>query len=81
MPRGKSFQRAARWGDWKLIQFSEGSQPELYDLNTDIEEQHNVAADRPDLVEKVTAWMDSQHEDPPEFPVQNVQHSAAKYVR
>jgi arylsulfatase A-like enzyme len=38
-----------RRGDWKLIEFFEDGRLELYNLRTDLGEQHNVAADHPAL--------------------------------
>jgi arylsulfatase A-like enzyme len=51
---------AVRYGDWKLIEFFEDGRQELYNLNDDIGEKHNVAADNPDKVkelhEKMLDW-------------------------
>jgi arylsulfatase A-like enzyme len=48
--------RAARHGWWKLVR--EFAEPwELYDMRTDRAEQHNVAGQHPDIVERInTAW-------------------------
>jgi uncharacterized sulfatase len=40
---------AIRKGDWKLIEFLDGSPPELYNLAKDIGEQTNLAKERPGL--------------------------------
>jgi len=39
---------AMRQGDWKLIEFFETGDCELYDLGSDLGEQHNLAAAQPD---------------------------------
>jgi arylsulfatase A len=39
---------AIRQGDWKLIEFFESGECELYDLNRDRSEQQNLAASQPD---------------------------------
>lgn len=51
---------AVREGDWKLIEFYEFGDAELYDLTTDPGEQHNLAATRPakfnELRDKLRRW-------------------------
>jgi arylsulfatase A-like enzyme len=46
--------RAARQGNWKAYQESEGAPVELYDLTVDRGETKNLAAARPDVVERMT---------------------------
>ena len=46
---------AIRQGDWKLIEFFDTSEVELYSLATDPSEQHNVAANHPDTVAMLKA--------------------------
>ena len=49
-----SGQFAIRDGNWKLV-MAHGKQPtELFDLSLDIAEQNNVAADHPEIVERLT---------------------------
>jgi arylsulfatase A-like enzyme len=52
-----------RDGNWKLIDFYWGKQPELFDLATDPGEQNNLAADQPEqvkaLLAKLNAWRQS----------------------
>jgi hypothetical protein len=49
-----------RMGRYKLIEFFEFGQLELYDLEQDSLESHNIALDRPDitatLYERMQAW-------------------------
>jgi len=51
---------ALRQGDWKLVNMQRGPQApswELYDLSTDLSEQHDLAADYPEVVERLeTRW-------------------------
>ena len=51
---------AIRDGDWKLIEFYETDQTELYNLADDMEEQHDLAATHPEirdrLREKLRRW-------------------------
>lgn len=48
-----------RDGDWKLIDFYWGKQPELYDIATDPGEQKNLAADQPEQVQKLLARLNA----------------------
>jgi arylsulfatase A-like enzyme len=48
-----------RKGKWKLIQFFESGDLELYDLVSDIGEAHNVAASNPDVVARMTSELGS----------------------
>lgn len=51
-----------RSGKWKYIEFYEDNSRQLYDLEKDISEEHDVAADYPELTEKfhkmLTSWLD-----------------------
>lgn len=60
-------QIGVRRGDWKLI-VKRGT-PELYNLAEDIHEDHNVAAEHPDIVEQLVAIARSQHTPNPHFSV------------
>ena len=57
-------QQAVRLGKWKGIRFNlqkEMSKVKLFDLDNDLQEQHDVAGDHPDLVKKIEAIMKQQH--------------------
>ncbi|MEJ7826919.1 MAG: arylsulfatase [Segetibacter sp.] len=45
--------RAVRYGDWKLVTLGPKRQWELYNIKNDRTETNNVAAEHPDLVEKL----------------------------
>lgn len=51
---------AVRKGDWKLIQYFENNDIELYNLRTDIEEKHNLVSANPDkarqLLKDLNDW-------------------------
>ena len=52
-------QQAVRLGSWKGIRFGGTKEPiELYDLDADIGETHNVADGHPDIVARITAIME-----------------------
>ncbi|MGK0155826.1 MAG: arylsulfatase A-like enzyme [Neolewinella sp.] len=58
---------AVRQGQWKLVR-TPFAPPQLYNLNSDIGEQHNLAAEQPsrvtELMAVLTKWEES-HERPP----------------
>ena len=49
----------ARVGDWKLIRFYETGAEELYNLRTDLSEQHNLAAVQPEKRRELAARLDT----------------------
>lgn len=63
--------KAARWGDWKAVQTGINRNPnapvEIYDLSKDIGEEKNLAAVRPDLVEKAKGIFSDAHEPSPNW--------------
>jgi len=66
------FQQAVRSDNWKIVRHSvdQGDPPfELYDLGADISEQHNVAADHPDIVSRLTTYAKSAHTMSNLFPL------------
>ena len=48
---------AIRMGEWKLIEFFEDNEFELYNLKEDLSEKNNLAAQMPDKVKKLHASM------------------------
>jgi arylsulfatase A-like enzyme len=49
---------SVRDGRWKLIRFYEDESLELYDLEADLSEQHDLAASRPDLARDLAARLE-----------------------
>ena len=65
-PGGKGWV-AVRWGDWKglLRKVKEGNtQLELYDVRHDLLEEHDVAADHPDMVARMWEFIRASHTEP-----------------
>ncbi|TWU11695.1 Arylsulfatase [Symmachiella macrocystis] len=56
--------QAVRMGDWKAIRLDAGLPLELYDLQTDVGEKTNVAADHPSVVQQMEQIIKSAHEEP-----------------
>jgi arylsulfatase A-like enzyme len=57
--------QAIREGKWKAIRKPGAPAIELYDLAADLSETRNVAADHPDLVQKMERRMRESHREPP----------------
>ena len=55
----KQTQIAVRMDDWKMV-VKKGT-PFLYNLKTDIHEDHDIALQHPDIVEKMKAIIFEQH--------------------
>jgi arylsulfatase A-like enzyme len=66
----RKFSQAVRMGKWKAVRYlRDNTQLELYDLEQDVGEEHNVAADHPDLTATLAAVMEQAHVEHPEWPV------------
>jgi len=63
------FKQAVRMGNWKAVRLDPKLPIELYDLETDIGEQNNVADKHPDVVAKIDAILKTARTDSAEFPV------------
>jgi len=58
------FKQAIRFGKWKAIRFYQGAKPvrtELYNLDDDVSEKHNVATQHIDVVLQLENYMDAAH--------------------
>jgi arylsulfatase A len=63
------FTQAARIGDWKAVKLGTKKPIELYDLKTDLGEQHNVAAAHPDVVQECEAFLKTARVDSKLWPI------------
>ncbi|MBM3853951.1 MAG: arylsulfatase [Verrucomicrobia bacterium] len=61
------FQQAVRWGKWKGHHTPGRGAFELYDLSTDQMEEKNVAAQHPDVVRELEAYLASAHVPSPNW--------------
>jgi len=70
---GRGGRQAVRYGDWKGVRLNFNQDPhgplELYNLQDDIAEAHNLADEHPDIVEKINAFMREAHEPNQHFPI------------
>lgn len=70
---------AVRRGDWKLIQWSELDQPELYNLKADIGETKDLAAQDPERVKALLAELKTWQQDVgAQMPTKNASYDPAK---
>jgi arylsulfatase A-like enzyme len=65
---GRAIQ-ALRFGDWKAVRNGPKAKIELYDLAKDTAEKNDLAADKPDLVEKAVKLMAEARNDDPAWPI------------
>jgi arylsulfatase A-like enzyme len=65
----RGFTQAVRMGDWKAVRLGTKKPVELYDLKTDIGEEHDVAAQHPEIIAKMEAILKSAHTDSTYFPI------------
>ena len=67
--KGRGFMQAVRLGNWKGLQIATFKKKktkttfELYDLNNDLAEENDVAAQHPEIVEEMRAIMAREHTD------------------
>jgi arylsulfatase A-like enzyme len=55
----RGFQQAVRMGKWKAVRLGAGKPLELYDLEADPRESHDVAAENAAVVERVKAYLET----------------------
>jgi arylsulfatase A len=73
-------QQAVRWGDWKAVRPRAHAAWELYDLATDPAEAHNVAAERPKVLQRIETFAAEAHQPERTYgPTPN--EGVADYVR
>jgi len=67
---GGGFKQAVRTGGWKAIRPGLDNPLELYNLATDLSEEHDVAEQRPDVVKKIEAYLETARTDSEYWPIQ-----------
>ena len=65
----RGFQQAVRMGPWKAVRLAKDRPLELYNLDADPREQHDVAASQPDVVAKIEAYLETARTESPDWPV------------
>ncbi len=67
-PHGKVTSHAVRLGDWKMVQNKGDGPMELYNLKNDLAETKDVAAEHPEVLEKIKAICKSEHTPERKYP-------------
>ena len=65
-------QQAVRMGDWKAIRKRPAARLELYDLRHDLAEQTDVAAEHPDVVGRIEAYLKTARTESEPWPIRDV---------
>jgi len=68
----RHYDQAVRWKNWKGIRHGQSSDIQLYDLSTDIGEEHDVASSHPDVVARIAEIMASASTPSALYPVGTV---------
>lgn len=64
------FQQAVRWKNWKYLKLgSGGDKNELYNLDTDPSEDHNIIQDHPDVVAQLEAYLQHARTKSIDWPI------------
>ena len=64
---GETDQVAVRRGNWKMV--VKRGKPALYDLGTDIHEDHDLSQDYPGILSQLIDIAHREHREAPLFPV------------
>lgn len=67
-------QIGVRMGNWKLV-VAKGV-PRLYNLSTDLHEDHDIASQHPDIVQQMVEIIYREHRESPDYPVTMPKRSA-----
>lgn len=60
--------QAIRQGSWKAVRLRQDGLVELYDLSKDISEMHDIAADHPEIIEKMKQLFSEAYTESPVWP-------------
>jgi arylsulfatase A-like enzyme len=74
----RGFQQAARMGKWKGVLLNYGGKLELYDLDNDVGEEHNVADKHPEIVARIEAYLKTARSEDPDWPIRVNRPTKAK---
>ncbi len=74
----RGFQQAVRLGDWKAVRPQAGTPLELYNLNTDLGEQQNVAGQNAEVVASIETYLKTARTESDHWPIKTAKPPAAK---
>ncbi len=63
------YKQSIRWNNWKGIRMKKDAALELYDLNTDLSEEHDIASEYPGIVLQIEEMMAKEHVDSENYPM------------
>jgi len=63
------YKQSVRWENWKGIRMQKDGPLELYDLDTDLSEEHNIASEYPGIVLQIEEMMKKEHVDSENYPM------------
>ncbi|MEO8484418.1 MAG: arylsulfatase [Acidobacteriota bacterium] len=64
------FRQAVRMGAWKAVRVAKDKPLELYNLDTDLREEHDVAGQQPAVVAKIEAYLKTARVESARWPVE-----------
>ena len=65
----RGFQQAVRMGRWKAVRIATGASLELYDLQDDPAEAHDVHASHPEVVARIESYLSTARTESARWPV------------
>ena len=65
----RGFQQAVRMGAWKAVRLAKDKPLELYNLDTDLHEEHDVAAQQPAVIAKIETYLKTARTESEQWPV------------
>lgn len=69
-------QQAVRFGNWKAVRPRPRAPLELYDLSSDISEEHDLAGNKPEVAARAASLIRAAHEDSPDWPTKDLARKA-----
>ena len=66
-----SSKQAVRMGNWKMVRVAPSDNVELYDLSTDVCEEHNVASEHPQMVDKAMILFQNARDNETRWPLKD----------
>jgi arylsulfatase A-like enzyme len=70
LPQGDTqpLRQAVRWKHWKAVRHGNDAKLELYDLLSDVGEEHNVSAEHPEVVARIQEFLKTTRAPSPYWP-------------
>jgi arylsulfatase A-like enzyme len=68
----RGFEQAVRMGKWKAVRHGPDAPLELYDLEADLSETTDVAAEHPEVVRRIEEYLETARTESPLWPTEKV---------